>query len=249
MIEDRMHHIDSFFQGSLSPDDARSFEEKILSDPAFAADLAFYISAKQAARELIGEEKKNRFRELLGATNGHREPKKMGKVTKMWYVVGASMAAAISTAVIVGVFLLNTPSVQEVAQNYVTRNYHELSVKMGREDEVQQAVELYNNAQYAQALVHFENVLKIDTSFNLLNNAALSALNAHDYDKALKYFRTMEQYKSQLSNPAVFMQAVTYMERNQPGDKEQAKLLLEKVRNSNLDGKEKADEWIKLFDK
>jgi hypothetical protein len=39
------------------------------------------------------------------------------------------------------------------------------------------------------------------------------------------------------------------MERNQPGDQEQAKLLLEKVRNSNLDGKEKADEWIKLFDK
>ena len=249
MIEDRMHQIDNFFQGLLSPDDVKSFEEKIQSDPAFAADLAFYISAKQAARELIVEEKKNRFRELLGATNGHHEQIKTGKVRKMWYAVGASMAAAISTAVIVGVFFLNSPSLQEVANRYVNKNYHELPIKMGPEDEMQSAVDLYNNEQYAQALVHFENVLKVDTSFTLLKYAALSALNAHDYDKALKYFRAMEQYPSQLSNPAVFMQAVTYMERNQPGDKEQAKLLLEKVRNSNLDGKEKADEWIKLFHK
>jgi hypothetical protein len=231
----------------LPPEEAKSFEERILSDPSFAADLAFYISSRQAARELLEEEKKKRFRELLGATNGHHEQKKMGKVTKMWYAVGASMAAAILTAIIVGIFMLNTPSLQQVAQKYVTKNYHELSVKMGPEDDVQKAVDLYNHERYAQALVLFENVLKIDTSFTVMKYAALSALNTHDYNKALNYLRNMERYTSQFSNPAVFLQAVTYMERNQPGDKEQAKLLLEKVRNNNLEGKEKADEWIKRF--
>jgi tetratricopeptide (TPR) repeat protein len=248
-MEDQLHYIDNFFLGLLSDEEAKSFEDRIISDPAFAADVAFYVSSRQAARELIEEDKKLRYRELFGSSNGFHKEKQIGKVRKMWYVAGAAMAAAIVTAVIVGVFFLGNPSIQEVAQTYVTKNYHELSIKMGPEDEVQKGLELYNLHQYAQALSVFESALRTDSSFSVLRYAGLSALNIPDYDKALKYFRQMENYPSQFSNPAVFLQAVTYMERNRPGDKEQARQLLEKVRKDNLEGKEKADEWIKQFGK
>jgi hypothetical protein len=41
------------------------------------------------------------------------------------------------------------------------------------------------------------------------------------------------------------MQAVTLMERNQPGDTAKAKILLQKVVANDLEGKEFAQEWLK----
>ena len=247
-MEDRMLFIDNFFLGLLSQEDVKVFEDKIVTDPAFAADVAFYLSSRQVSRELLEAEKKTRYKELLGSTNGYHEEKKPGKVRKMWYVAAVSMAAAIVAAVIVGVFFFNSPSMQEVAQQYVAKNYQELGVKMGPEDDIQKGIGLYNREQYAQSLAQFEHALNKDSSFSVVKYAGLSALKLQDYERALKYFRQMENYPSQFSNPAVFLQAVTYMERNKPGDEEQAKQLLEKVRNNNLEGKEKAEEWIQRFE-
>ena len=56
MIDDKMQYIDDFFEGRMSGDEISRFEEKINSDPSFAADVAFYLSSKQVAREMAAEE-------------------------------------------------------------------------------------------------------------------------------------------------------------------------------------------------
>src|SRR4051812_34824258 len=244
---DQLEYIDDFFHGKLTEADAKLFQEKIKSDPSFAADVAFYVSARQSAKKLVEEKKRKRYKELYHS-NGFSHKAKKAPVRQLWYVAAAAMAAAIVTAIIIGVFYFDSPSTQEMAKNYVNQNYHELPVKMGVEDEMQKGLSLYNNGDYKGALSQFESVIAKDASSSSAREyAGLAALRVPEYDKALDHFRQLQKNTVLFSNPAVFLQAVTLMERNQPGDKQAAKLLLQQVVAKNLEGKETAHQWLKKF--
>ena len=81
--------------------------------------------------------------------------------------------------------------------------------------------------------------------FTAKKYAGITALRLKEYDKALSWFEQMETYKGLYSNPAQILQAVTLMERNQPGDAAKAKQLLQKIVTDDLEGKEFAQEWLK----
>jgi hypothetical protein len=49
----------------LKPEEIRRFERRIAEDPAFAEEVAFYLSAKQSLKTEANQEKKERFRQLL----------------------------------------------------------------------------------------------------------------------------------------------------------------------------------------
>lgn len=46
-----LEHIDSYFQGALSPDEKRKFEQAILADPELAKEVAFYVSSVSMLKE------------------------------------------------------------------------------------------------------------------------------------------------------------------------------------------------------
>ena len=69
----------------------------------------------------------------------------------------------------------------------------------------------------------------------------------NNYDKALEYFTILEADTGLYSNPGKFYKAITLLKRNKDGDKDAAKLLLEQVRDENLEGKKEAEEWLKKF--
>ena len=75
--------------------------------------------------------------------------------------------------------------------------------------------------------------------------SGLGYLLSETYDKALQQFNELANMKSQHNNPGIFLQAVTLLERNNPGDKEKAKQLLNVVIEQHLEGYEKAGEWVK----
>ncbi len=77
--------------------------------------------------------------------------------------------------------------------------------------------------------------------------AGIVYLRLGNYDKALAYFQELEKYTSLYSNPATFYHALTLMKRNQPGDKQKARQLLEQVVQNDLEGKETAQQWLKKW--
>ena len=92
----------------------------------------------------------------------------------------------------------------------------------------------------------FENIIQKDTGNYLIKNyLGIVYLRLGNYDKALRYFQQLENYSSLSSNPGVFNQALTLMKRNQPGDKQKAKLLLQQVVDHDLYGKKAARQWLK----
>jgi len=243
-----MHYIDDFFQGKLSGEEVKMFEEKIVRDPEFAEEVSFYLSSKQSARDLVDEEKKKRFKALYGSSNGFHKPNVEGKVIRFKYALRVAMIAAVFTAVYLTVFRPDGSSPNNLANNYLKENYKDIPVKMGRGDERQRASDLYNSGNYKASLSAFEDIIKKDTtSFYAMEYAGLSALQLADFDMAVHYFKLLENYPGLLSSRGVFLQALTFMKRSQKGDKEEAEQLLKRVVAENLDGKETAEKWLKKF--
>jgi len=56
--------IDDYFKGLLTDEQKRQFEQRVLSDTAFAEELAFYVNASNTLKEQLIADKKEQFRAL-----------------------------------------------------------------------------------------------------------------------------------------------------------------------------------------
>jgi tetratricopeptide (TPR) repeat protein len=251
-------YIESYFTKELVPQQAREFEKKIESDPAFAEEVAFYLSALKISREVSQSEKKDQFRKFyqdnetrdqglirnIPVTPGFRNAPGKTPVRKLVYYIAT---AAIVTGIIFGTYTFtNTVSHQQFASQYEKENLQSLDVTMSsKTDSMQTAIKLYNDGKTAEALSQFEKMIQSDTSnFTAKENAGLAELRLKEYDKALRWFKELETYSGNHSNPAHFDQALTLMKRNQSGDNEKAKQLLELVVQNDEQEKETAQKWL-----
>lgn len=256
---DNLDVIEGYFTKTLADDQVREFEKRIESDPAFAEEVAFYLSTMKVSQQTFHSEKKQQFKEIYQSyisetqqTDGKITPEPILKKTpstpiirKLTYWVAA---AAVVAGIVFGINLFTGHSSPQVlADQYISANYETLGVTMSsRSDSIQTGLQMYNEGKFSEALTQFENILQSDTSvFDAKKYAGLAALRMKEYQKALSYFEQLEIYPGLYSNPALILQAVTLMERNQPGDAAKAKLLLKKVVDQDLDGKDLALEWLK----
>jgi tetratricopeptide (TPR) repeat protein len=238
---DNMDYIENYFTGEPDASQSKEFEERIITDPGFAEDVAFYMSARQVAGDTSRSEKKLLFKEIYRNT-------KIPRPTPVRKLVYYFAAAAVAAGIIFGTYTITHPvSPTELANQYIKSNLENLGVKMGGSaDSIQGGLRLYNDGKMTEALATFERIARIDTSnFNAKKYAGISALRLKEYEKALSYFEHLEIYNGRYSNPALILQAVTLMERDHPGDIAKAKLLLQKVVANDLEGKEMAVEWLK----
>lgn len=246
---DNTDYIESYFTNELVPNQAREFEKRIESDPAFADEVAFYLSAMDISREVAQAEKKEHFKRLyrdnyagdqvpLRKISGNRPLRKL-----VYYIATAAVLAGI----IFGTYTLTSfHSPQQLARQYEKENLQTLGVTMSSHaDSIQTGIRFYNDGKYAEALLQFETFLRSDTNnSNAIKYAGVSALKLNKYNDALNWFKKLETYKL-YSNPALFYQALTLMDRNQPGDDAEAKQLLQQIVQKDLDGKETAQIWLK----
>lgn len=246
---DNTEYIESYFTNELVPDQAREFEKRIESDPIFAEEVAFYLSAFKISRELAQTEKKEHFKKLY--KDNYSEDQITAKIISVKnpfrrFIYYAS-AAAVIAGLIFGVYrFTNTTTPQQLATQYEKENLQTLGVTMSSHaDSIQTGIRLYNDGKYTEALLHFETIIRSDTSnSDAIKYAGYSALMLKKYDDALNLFKELEAYKM-YSNPALFLQALTLFDRNQPGDATNAKHLLEQTVQNDLDGKETAQDWLK----
>lgn len=246
MVEN-LEIIEAYFNNELAQDRKNEFDRRITTDPVFAEEVSFYLSSKQvAAAEL--EENKSRLAELYrqhkqgNFTGRRREP----PLRQLWPWVAA---AAVLAGVIFGWYTWFQPvSPAELANKYITENFQSLPVNMGgREDSLQTALRLYNDGRGEEALKYFESMVVRDTSFaEAKKYAGIVSLRLGEYDKAISYFSQLANYRL-FSNPGKFYEALTLMKRNQSGDNERARQLLQEIVENDLEGKEDAEEWLKKW--
>ncbi len=241
---DNMELIENYFRGALGVGERKSFEQRIQDEASFAEEVAFYISANNILRQRIDEEKKQRFRDLY-------QQQKAASVTtpvvKIWRYVAA---ASIVIVLLLATWLIrsNKTSPQQLAGNYIKQNWKTLPVTMGTEDSLDLGVTLYNSGRLREALPIFETLSNTHPeNTDAKKFAGIVYLRLDEYDKALEYFSGLEANKNLYSNPGKFYKAITLLRRNREGDIDAAKLLLEQVRDENLEGKNEAVEWLTKF--
>ena len=239
--------IEAYFNEELSAEKKSEFGQRITEDPAFAEETAFYLSSRQAAASEL-EENRSRFRTIYQQykQGNAAEVRKVTPLRKLWPWVAA---AAVLAGIILGWYIFFQPvSPVELADQYIAKNFQNLSVQMGgREDSVQTALRLYNDGRSEEALNYFESMLVRDTSFaEAKKYAGIVCLRLGQYDKAITYFSQLSNHILH-ANPGIFYHAVTLMKRNQPGDPEMAKRLLHQVVDNDLDKKEVAEKMLKKW--
>jgi tetratricopeptide (TPR) repeat protein len=240
---DSLDYIDDYFGREPSPEEARQFEKRIQEDPAFASDVAYYLSARITLKEVNAEERKEGFRELYQQTAAPAKIRRMH--TRRWRPVLAA-ASLIAVIVLCWTLFIRRESGPELADQYIRQNLDQMSVRMGAADSIQTGLILYNDRKYPEALQQFDNILRTDTSnFTALLNAGIVALRLENYDKAISYFRRLEVHTDPHINPALFYEALTLIKRNYPGDPAHAKQFLERIVQQDLNKKEDAQQLLR----
>jgi tetratricopeptide (TPR) repeat protein len=238
---DNLDYIENYFTNIPGSELTREFEERIKSDPGFAEEVAFYLAAQEVSKEASGLEKKQLFKETYQKNRIVRSV----PIKKLVYYIAT---AAVVSGLIFGTYTFFRPvSPQQLAVQYEKEHLQTLPVTMsGHSDSLQTGLRLYNDGKFSEALTQFENIIRSDTSnFTAKEYAGKTALHLKEYDKAMSWFEQMETYKGLYSNPAQFLQAITLMKRNLPGDAAKAKQLLQNIVSDDLEGKEFAQEWLK----
>ncbi|HEX4374915.1 MAG TPA: tetratricopeptide repeat protein [Puia sp.] len=238
---ENLDYIESYFKNELSAGEKIQFEQKIINDKDFAEEVAFYYSAGQIIKDELNAEKKKRFKEIYQQKNIHDQS--TGIVRKIWRF---SAAAAAIIVIVFGWYFFSRPvSTQQLADKYIQQHFEKLDIVMSsKRDSMQVGLSLYNDGKLPEALQQFEKIINTNSeSFEAKEYSGIVSLKLKNYDKALAYFSQIEN-DSVFSNPAKMYKAITLMERNNAGDKEQAKELLQQIIQNNLEGKETAEQWL-----
>ncbi|HTI89756.1 MAG TPA: tetratricopeptide repeat protein [Puia sp.] len=237
-----LEYIEDYFKGLLTATQKEEFEQRVLSDPSFAEELAFYLNTQALLRDELTAEKKARFKELYR----QNEPLLIQQrpVRRLWpYLVAAS-----ALVIIIAGWLIfgSQPGPEKLADQYISGQLQNLPVKMSSvQDSLQKAIALYNQGQLPEALTRFQQLLQQDSARPQAKiYSGIVCLRLQQYDKALDYFQQLEADTALYSNPALFYQSLTLMKRNHPGDSQKARQLLQLVVDRDLDKKEDAQQLL-----
>lgn len=239
-MSEHLEYIDAYFQKQLSEAEREQFEQRCVSDEKFAGEVAFYINSRSALNEMLLEQKKSRWAGL--AVKESEAP--VRKITfKKWLPYAA--AACIVLALVVTP-LLKSRSPQQLADNYTSKHLMAISQTMdGSRDSLQLGIQAYNKKEYEKALPYFTGVYNVhpDNS-DALRYAGQTQLMQGKFDEAIASFDALSK-KQTYSNPGLFLKAIALLKRNHGDDVKEARLILEKVVDQNLDGSKEASEWLK----
>src|SRR5688572_9335621 len=95
-MSDKLEYIDDFFKGELDAEQLELFEKRVMEDPDFADELAFYLSSVHTLRLGINKDRKNHFRTLYS-----NEGKPKLQTIRLWPYMSAAAAIVI---ILIGVY-------------------------------------------------------------------------------------------------------------------------------------------------
>jgi tetratricopeptide (TPR) repeat protein len=245
---DSLEYIDDYFKGAFPPDEARKFEGRIQDDPAFAEEVAYYLSTLVAFKEEQVAEKKRSFREIYRQTAVQGPQGLVRPMIRRRWVPALAAAVLIGVIALGWIFFLSPPAAPKLADQYIRQNLDQLSVKMGGVDGMQTGLTLYNDGKFPDALDQFKRILAADSMNSMaMLDAGIASLRMEHYDQALDYFTTLQNHTDPHINPALFYEALTLMKRDRSGDATHAKQSLQQIVQAGLDKKEDAAQLLKQW--
>ena len=239
-----LEEIDNYFLSNPMEEEKLQFEKRIVDDAAFAEKVAFYISTNEVLKQVVLDQKKQRFREIY---NREKEKMQVAPVRSLWRYLAAAAVVGI-LALVSWFFIGNKSSVEQLAGMYIQQNFQELPGTMGMEDSLQVGIKLFNEQKLTEALTIFQALHETNPgNAEVKKYAGITSLRTGQYDNALHYFTLLESETNLTSNPGKFYKAITFLKRNGEGDKAKAQQLLQEVVDQKGELNKVAEDWLKKF--
>lgn len=229
--------IEDYFSNQLQASEKARFEADLATNPSLADEVAFYIQARQSARNLALQQRHQEWKSSRAAL----PPQK--NVRTGYYAAAAVLALALGIAWLV---VRHQPEPGQLADRYIEQHFATLSVQMDAAgDSLQLALGRYNTGDFSGALSVSEKILeRTPENAEAIKTAGLAALRSEKYGLAIDYFHRLAGMQELYANPGLFYEAIAYLKRNEEGDLIKAKGLLQQVVLQNLDEKKEAQQWL-----
>ena len=190
-----------------------------------------YIKAKYGFKQLQNEQRKSEFKKIRAKST----------YTTNRPVYWLAAASVIITSVL-GWWYLSKPNIEQFADAYVKENFALISSTMASDkDKMQEAIGYFNDGKLGEANAIFDSLSKQNNA-DALKYAGITYLRQENYTKAIERFETLEK-QSLKSNTGTFYHALALLKRKQSNDIDEAKKLLEKVKNEKLEGWQEIEKW------
>ena len=243
-----MSYIACYFEGSLTGEERESFEERCVSDPEFAKEVAAYTVMRDSLKQALAGQKRTEFaglyEEMKGSEQENAHSSRPYYLLKnfLWYA-----AAACIGLIATWLIFFRSPEPEDLAQEYVAANFSTLSTTMGGtadKADLQQGIAAFNAKQYKKALQIFQ-ALSADSAVRpeTVKNLGITYLVTGDYSNAILQFDVLAKMDLYV-NPGVFYKAVVLMKRGRDGDRAMAKKYLKQVADQDLPGRREAKIWL-----
>ncbi|QMU29932.1 zf-HC2 domain-containing protein [Adhaeribacter radiodurans] len=275
-MDDYYEKIADYLDGEMSEEEKVRFIEALASDKELALAFKVYRTIEEEMPLLEKSKVQNEaLKSTLQSLNKQYfeletpQPAKViplyaGKVFKILATIAASIALVLITYF---GFFQPKNNIQVLANSYFKENLQHLNqtksdpadtLQFGiagkikkrntAQDSLQLGISAYNNQDYNKALKFFQKIYKNHPELSEAEKySGFIFLATKEYDKALQAFENLANIKNTPNNPGLFLQALTYMQRNQVSDKQKAKQLLEQVVNNQAEGYKEAEQWLKKF--
>jgi cytochrome c-type biogenesis protein CcmH/NrfG len=238
-------YIDDFFQGTMPETERENFLRRIEVEEEFAADVAFYLSTRNALRKKVVETKVYRWEKEFGTESFRKPPMRfIDVVKKRWY-----LAAAVIVLLVAGVYWLAMPpyTPSGLARRYYAQNLRQIQPSADdNRPQVLQAVDTYNRHHFRKARDMFEAIAEKEQFNNIvIRYAGLANMAIGEYNGAVYWFQNLIDQSSPSYTEGDFLLAMALLSRNEPDDRPRATRLLKKIVAGQQVGHQAAAEWLK----
>lgn len=244
-MNDQMSYIASYFEGSLTGEEREVFEERCVSDPEFAKEVAAYIVMRDSLKQALAGQKRTEFAGLYEEMKGSKQ-ENADRIRPYYLLKNFLWYAAAACIGLIATWLIffRSPEPEDLAQEYVAANFSTLSTTMGGTADLQQGIAAFNAKHYKKALQIFQ-ALSADSAARpeAVKNLGVTYLVTGDYSNAIIQFDVLAKMDLYV-NPGLFYKAVVLMKRGQDGDRVMAKKCLKQVAEQDLPGSREAKIWL-----
>lgn len=250
--------IENFLAGEMSEAERVDFENRLRSDTELSSLFELYRSIelgmiqdqqtevkRQELQSALDELGKKYFAPgILSAGNGKAPVVPIGN--RRSYSKILAIAASVVLILAAYFVFFDKPDARQLADSYVKDNLSILSQTMdGAKDSLQQGIAAYNDKAYAKALEIFDALYAAHPeNTDALLYAGITRLATGDHDAAISKFSALSAQKHLFSNPGLFLKAVTLLQRDNPGDKEEARTTLQQVVDEDLENAVEAKKML-----
>ena len=273
MNQDYLEKIEAYLNNEMSPADRSQFEATLTLDKELANTLKMYrtIEADMRGFEKYKLQDKALQATLSTFTKEYftDEAQSVAKViplysSNIFKIVAGLAASVVIFLVTYFTFLLPAENLPALADTYVKENLQQINqsvsvpedtlhfgvagnhqTKNTYQDSVATGITAYNNQEFNTALRYFQGVQKNHPDDKAVKKyTGLVYLRTKKYEQALQAFQELARSSEVPNNPGLFLQAITFMLRNQPHDKQQAKQRLQQVVETRAAGSQQAAAWL-----